>query len=203
MIRSLLFITLLLSSPLSFAGKKSATILVVGDSLSAAYGIDPQSGWVSLLALKVAQKKQPHQVINASISGDTTINGVKRLPSLLNKYRPDIVIIELGANDGLRGLSLKAMQNNLRQMVELCLQSDARVLLAGMKIPPNYGKRYTTVFNNTYVNLAKEYKLSLVPFLLEGVGTNSELMQADGLHPSKDAQPVILQTVWEQLKLIL
>lgn len=203
MIRSLLFITLLLSSPISIAGKKSATILVVGDSLSAAHGIEPQSGWVSLLGLKITQEKKPYQIINASISGDTTINGLKRLPPLLNKYKPGIVIIELGANDGLRGLSLKGMEKNLRQMIELCQLSGSKILLAGMKIPPNYGKRYTDVFYKTFINLTKEYKLHLVPFLLEGVGGNTELMQDDGLHPAKNAQPVIMQTVWKELRLIL
>lgn len=145
----------------------------------------------------------PYQVVNASISGDTTINGLNRLPTLLNKYHPKIIIIELGANDGLRGLSLKVMTKNLDKMIKLCQQSGSKILLAGMKIPPNYGKRYTHAFNKIYVTLSKQYQLSLIPFLLEGIGDKKELMQKDGLHPTEKAQPIIMNTVWNKIQSML
>ena len=203
MFRSFVFIILCISSSIVFASKTPATILVVGDSISATYGINPQSGWVSLLGIKITQEKKPYQVINASISGDTTINGLKRLPALINKYQPAIVIIELGGNDGLRGLSLKVMEKNLRQMIKLCRQSGSKVLLAGMKIPPNYGKRYTQAFNKIYQDLNTQYKLNLIPFLLEGIGGNHELMQQDGLHPTEKAQALIMKTIWNKLEAML
>ncbi len=203
MFRSLVFIILLISSPITTANKATSTILVLGDSLSAAHGIDYQSGWVNLLNSKITQKKLPYQVINASISGDTTINGLKRLPTLLNKYHPKIVIIELGANDGLRGLSLKVMSKNLDKMIKLCQQSESQILLAGMQIPPNYGKRYTQAFYKIYDILSKQYQLSLIPFLLEGVGDKKELMQKDGLHPTEKAQPIIMNTVWNKIQSML
>ncbi|MCK4710450.1 MAG: arylesterase, partial [Gammaproteobacteria bacterium] len=154
MFRSLIFIILLFLRPLSLADKTLKPIIVLGDSISAAYGIDTESGWVSLLATKITQSKKPYQVINASISGDTSINGLNRLKPLLIKYRPAIVIIELGGNDGLRGLSVKTMRKNLRQMIKMCQQHKAKVLLAGMKIPPNYGKRYTEAFYKVYQDLS-------------------------------------------------
>ena len=203
MFRSLIFIILLFLSPLSLADKTLKPIIVLGDSISAAYGIDTESGWVSLLATKITQSKKPYQVINASISGDTSINGLNRLKPLLIKYRPAIVIIELGGNDGLRGLSVKTMRKNLRQMIEMCQQYKAKVLLAGMKIPPNYGKRYTEAFYKVYQDLSKEYKIKLIPFLLQGIGDKRELMQNDGLHPTQNAQSIILKTVWHKLKSIL
>ena len=178
-------------------------ILIVGDSISASYGINPKSGWVNLLANKIAQEKIPYQVINASISGDTTINGVNRLPALINNHKPDIVIIELGGNDGLRGTQLNVMQANLDRMIQKSQLSGARVLLAGMKIPPNYGRRYTQSFHQVYLDLADKHSLSLVPFILEGVGGQGALMQADGIHPTAKAQPLIVETVWKQLSLML
>lgn len=178
-------------------------ILILGDSLSAAYGINPQSGWVNLLADKLAQEKIPYKVINASISGDTTINGLNRLPDLLNRHRPEIVVIELGANDGLRGVQLPVMQTNLEKMINYCQTSGAKVLLVGMRIPPNYGRRYTESFQKVYFDLADKYTISLVPFLLDGVGGQASLMQSDGLHPNAQAQPVILQTLWPKLELLL
>jgi len=178
-------------------------ILIVGDSISAAYGINPQSGWVNLLANKITQEKLPYQVINASISGDTTINGVNRLPALLKKYQPEIVLIELGGNDGLRGTQLHIMQANLERMIQYSHSGGAKVLLAGMKIPPNYGRRYTQSFYQIYLDLAAKYTIPLVPFLLEGVGGQAELMQSDGIHPTAQAQPVIVETVWQQLSQLL
>ena len=142
-------------------------------------------------------------MINASISGDTSINGLKRLKPLLIKYQPAIVILELGGNDGLRGLSVKSMRKNLKQMIEMCQQHNSKVLLAGMKIPPNYGKRYTEAFYQVYQDLSKEYQIKLIPFLLEGIGDKRELMQSDGLHPTQKAQPIILETVWDKLRLLL
>jgi len=178
-------------------------ILIVGDSISASYGINPKSGWVNLLANKITQEKIPYQVINASISGDTTINGVNRLPALINKHKPDIVIIELGGNDGLRGIQINVIQNNLERMIKASRINGAKILLAGMKIPPNYGRRYTQSFHQIYLNLADKYSISLVPFMLEGVGGQASLMQADGIHPTAKAQPLIVETVWKYLSLML
>ena len=178
-------------------------ILIVGDSISAAYGINPKTGWVNLLANKIAHEKLPYKVINASISGDTTINGVNRLPALLKKYRPDIVIIELGGNDGLRGIQIRIMQANLERMIQQSNTAGARVLLAGMKIPPNYGRRYTQSFHQVYLDLADNYSISLVPFILEGVGGKEVLMQSDGIHPTAQAQPLIVETVWQKLSPML
>ncbi|MDH5518749.1 MAG: arylesterase [Gammaproteobacteria bacterium] len=204
MFRVSVFIFVILNSPLVFAAKEPAgIILIIGDSISAAYGINSGAGWVSLLATKVTQQKKPYQVINASISGDTSSNGVNRTAALLQKYRPAIVIIELGGNDGLRGLSLKSMQKNLKQMIELCRQYQSKVLLAGMKIPPNYGKRYSTAFYQVYQHLAQQQNISLIPFLLDGIGDRRELMQSDGIHPTEAAQPKILENVWHTLQALL
>ena len=202
--RGLLFLLLLIiSSSAQAKTQQSAVILVVGDSLSAAYGIAPDKGWVSLLGQRLQQNGFPHRVINSSISGDTTHNGVFRLPSALNTHRPDIVIIELGGNDGLRGLSLQQMRTNLARMIELSQQNNARVLLAGMRIPPNYGKLYTEAFYRTYKDLARQYKTALVPFMLDSIGGKDGLMQADGIHPNAEAQPIILDNVWPELQPML
>ena len=142
-------------------------------------------------------------MINASISGDTTINGLNRLQPLLKKYSPDIVIIELGGNDGLRGLSTKIIKQNLKQMIVLAHTHKAKVLLAGMRIPPNYGKRYTEAFYQVFQELAREFNIGLIPFLLEGVGDKPELMQNDGIHPAKSAQVIILETVWQELEAMI
>lgn len=207
MFRSFLFVFVLLNSQLILAAKSSdvntiGTILIVGDSISSAYGFQTESGWAHLLSLKVTQEKKPYQVINASISGDTTINGLNRFNSLLDKYNPQIIIIELGGNDGLRGLSVKIMKHNLMQMIKMS-QPESKILLAGMKIPPNYGKRYTEAFYQVYQDLAIEYSVGLIPFLLEGIGGKPELMQADGIHPNAKAQPLILASVWKKLKTML
>lgn len=178
-------------------------ILILGDSISAAYGIKSHTGWSRLLGSKLTQAKMPYQVVNSSISGDTTINGLNRLKPLLDKYRPKVVIIELGGNDGLRGLSINVMKSNLKRMIEMCQQKGSRVLLAGMKIPPNYGKRYTQAFYQVYTDLSKEYSVELIPFLLEGVGGVPGLMQDDGIHPNEKAQPLILNIVWKKLQAML
>ena len=160
-------------------------------------------GWVNLLAIKLTQEKMHYQVINASISGDLTINGLNRLPGLLKKYTPSIVIIELGGNDGLRGVPIKVISANLEKMIVQSLEANAKVLIAGMKIPPNYGKRYTEAFQQIFIQLASAYKQPVIPFLLEGVGDKSSLMQADGIHPKAKAQPAIMLQVWKQLSLML
>jgi len=205
--RILPFILLLMSSALSplltAATMPEKNLLIVGDSISAAYGISPEKGWVSLLSNKITQSKKPYQVINASISGDTTANGLNRFKPLLKKYKPAVVIIELGGNDGLRGLSIKQMKNNLKKMIELSQKNKARIILAGMKIPPNYGKRYTEAFYQVYQDLSKTYNLELIPFLLDGIGNKPELMQADGIHPTGEAQPFIMKLIWEKLERLL
>ena len=178
-------------------------ILVVGDSLSAAYGMSPEQGWVYLLQQRLQKNGYVHQVINFSISGDTTENGLSRLAPALDKYQPTIVILELGANDGLRGLSLKQMQANLTAMIEKSHAIQAKVLLLGMKIPPNMGKAYVDRFHQIYHDLASDNGLVLVPFLLENVAGLAEFTQEDGLHPNEKAQPLILDTVWEKLLLVL
>lgn len=204
MIQSVLFIFLLLLSNVTSAGDSAKhNILVVGDSISAAYGIEPELGWVSLLSGKIAQQKNGYQVINASVSGDMTSNGLNRLPDLLKKHQPTIVIIELGGNDGLRGLPLKLIQSNLQKLVKQSQASGARVLLAGMRIPPNYGARYAEAFHQIYHTVAKQNDIELVPFILDGVGGNGALMQSDGIHPTAEAQAAILGHVWSGLEPML
>lgn len=178
---------------------QTPTILVLGDSLSAAYGIPREKGWASLLQ----QKLENSNVVNASISGETTDGGLARLPPLLQKHNPTIAIIELGANDGLRGFQIQRTRDNLAQIISLCQKANAKVLLVGMKIPPNYGLKYTSDFYETYTLSAKQFNIPLVPFLLDGVATNPELMQDDGLHPRAEAQPKILNTVWRYLQPLL
>jgi acyl-CoA thioesterase-1 len=184
-------------------------ILVLGDSLSAAYGIPRESGWVGLLEQKLAQRELTNgnvartSVINASISGETTEGGLARLPALLQKYKPSLVVIELGANDGLRGFQIDRLRANLEQLIRLSQASGAKVLLVGIKIPPNYGLRYTSDFYESYTLLAHEYNIPLVPFLLEGVATDPELMQDDRLHPRAGAQPKILNNMWPYLQKML
>jgi len=176
-----------------------AVILIIGDSLSAGYGLEPGKGWVTLLQQRLDARHLFYRVVNASISGDTTANGLNRLPAALHTHLPSLVLIELGANDGLRGLPLATMSQNLSTMISLSQSQSAKVLLIGMRIPPNYGKRYTDAFFTLYASLASQYQLSLVPFLLEGVGARPALMQADGLHPNEMAQPTLLDNVWEKL----
>lgn len=183
-------------------------ILVLGDSLSAAYGIPRESGWVSLLQQKLAAQHLPNgnvapAVVNASISGETTDGGVARLPALLQKHRPRIVVIELGANDGLRGFQIRRLRDNLEKLIQLSQAASAKVLLVGIKIPPNYGLRYTSDFYESFTLLAQRYDVPLVPFLLDGVATDPELMQDDRLHPRAEAQPKLLNTVWPYLQKML
>lgn len=187
----------------SYAASARPTILVVGDSLSAAYGIEQSAGWVNLLQSRLTARHYPHQVVNASISGDTTSGALARLTRALNTARPGIVIIELGGNDGLRGLPLAKMRSNLAALIEQCLERNAQVLLIGMRLPPNYGPSYTKRFHEVYTGLAKKYGVPLLPFLLEGVAGDTNLMQADGVHPRAIAQTRVLNNVWDALQPML
>lgn len=174
----------------------------MGDSLSAAYGIELEQGWVHLL--KEPLTKYPDwQIINASVSGETTSGGLARLPKLLSEHQPKIVIIELGGNDGLRGQPLKLMEKNLQAMIDASKNSGAEVLLIGMQIPPNYGQRYTNQFKATYSQLAEKNQLALVDFLLSDVATHAEYMQKDGIHPTAEAQPIIVKNVWPVVEKML
>lgn len=181
------------------AAETKPTILVFGDSLSAAYGIPRERGWVALLQQQLDQRSLKREVINASTSGETTSGGLARLRQLLNQHQPDLVLIQLGANDGLRGLPVADMRRNLDAMIALSQQSGAKVALIGVLIPPNYGPRYTQEFKETYRLLAQQHKLPLVPFLLEGVAGKADLMQDDGLHPTAAAQTIVLDNVWKVL----
>jgi acyl-CoA thioesterase-1 len=179
------------------------TILVLGDSLSAAYGIRPEQGWVALLVKRLQAQGYGYDVVNASISGETTSGGLQRLPRALTLHKPGIVILELGANDGLRGLPLETTRRTLQKIIELAKESQARVLLVGMQIPPNYGVRYTTDFAQMYHDLAARDALPLVPFLLESVALDPGRMQDDGLHPNANGEPAVLDTLWMQLEPML
>lgn len=192
-------LVLLLLSQAAAAG----TVLIVGDSISAAFGLDTRIGWVALLEQRMKQEDFTDKVINASISGDTSAGGRARLPALLAEHKPELVILELGGNDGLRGQQPTQLQQNLASMIDSSRDAGAKVLLLGMQIPPNYGPRYTNAFKEVYTNLAAEKKVPLVPFFLEGVGGVPELMQADGLHPAANAQQKLLENVWPTLKPLL
>lgn len=177
--------------------KSPAPILVVGDSLSAAYNLAEHQGWVALLETRLQTDSEHHYpVINASVGGATTAAALQRLPALLKLHHPSLVILEMGANDGLQGKPVDYISSNLEQLIQLCLNANARVVLVGIQLPPNYGKRYTQPFFAQYAHLAKKYQLALVPFLLEGVAGNPGLMQEDRLHPTAEAQPLLLETVW-------
>ena len=175
----------------------------MGDSISAAYGIQREQGWVNLLSETLAREEYPHQVINGSISGETTAGGLARLPQALRTHDPEVVIIELGGNDGLRGYPTTTVRDNLRQMVELSLDGDREVLLVGMQIPPNYGPRYTRAFYDVYAEVAEETGVPLVPFFLDRVALEPGLMQDDGIHPTAQAQPLLLETLWDYLEPLL
>ena len=179
------------------------TIVILGDSLSSGHGIRNGLGWVDLLALKLKQESMEYRMINASISGDTSGNGLNRLERILKQYEPEIVIVELGGNDGLRGFKLAVTESNLKQIVLLNQQHHARTLLVGMRMPPNYGPVYTQKFQQIFKRLAARYQLPLLPFLLEGIATNKVFMQSDGIHPNQKAQSIILENVWPVLKKML
>jgi acyl-CoA thioesterase-1 len=175
------------------------TVLVVGDSLSAEYGLARGSGWVALLEQKLKAEKLDARIVNASISGDTTSGGRSRLPALLAQHKPSVVVLELGANDGLRGLPVPSAEDNLRAMVRLAKQNNARVLLVGIRMPPNYGRAYTDRFTGMYKALSSDMKVPLVPYMLQGVDMLPTNFQADRLHPLANAHPVILNNIWPQL----
>lgn len=184
-------------------GAVAGTLLVVGDSISAAFGLDSRQGWVALLEKRLNEEGFEHSVVNASISGDTSAGGAARLSALLAEHKPELVIIELGGNDGLRGQPPAQLQQNLASMIDKSQSAGADVLLLGMRLPPNYGARYTTSFAQVFSDLAEQKKVPLVPFFLEGVGGVPGMMQADGIHPTESAQAVLLENVWPTLKPLL
>lgn len=181
-------------------GSQTSTLLIVGDSLSVGYGVPQGQEWAQIIQQKIVASGFDYNVVNASISGDTTASGKSRLPSLLQEYKPQWLLLELGANDGLRGLSLTEMENNLATMIQAAQASGAKVILLGMKIPPNYGKKYTDRFEQVFETMAQRYDIPLMPFFLATVATKEELMQADRLHPNAKAQPQVAENVWTFLK---
>lgn len=192
-------LALLCMAQLATAG----TVLIVGDSISAGFGLDTRQGWVSLLQARLKTEGFDSQVVNASISGDTSAGGQARLPALLAEHKPALVVLELGGNDGLRGQLPAQLQQNLAAMIDSSRAAGAKVVLLGMRLPPNYGVRYTEAFARVYDNLAEDKQVPLVPFFLEGVGGVPELMQADGLHPARGAQQRLLDNAWPVIKPLL
>ena len=199
MLRRLLitWLTSLLCLPL--AAWAGGTILVYGDSLSAAYGLPQDAGWAALLQARLKQQRLDYTVSNVSVSGETTSGGATRIAQALRTHRPKVIIVELGANDGLRGLPVREMRANLAQILNASRRARARVLLVGMRMPPNYGASYTQEFAAVYADLAREYKTALVPYLLQGMDQRRELFQTDDLHPTAAAQPILLENVWKPL----
>ena len=196
-------ITALVALLLWAQGAVAGTLLVLGDSISAAFGLDTRQGWVSLLEQRLAAEGFAYQVVNASVSGDTSAGGLARLPTLLAEHRPQLVIVELGGNDGLRGQAPAQLQQNLAARVQQSQKVGAKVLILGMQLPPNYGVRYTTAFAAVFPQVANQTGAALVPFLLEGVGGVPALMQDDGIHPGAAAQAQLLDNVWLSLKPLL
>jgi acyl-CoA thioesterase-1 len=180
-------------APLHAAG---GTILVLGDSISAGYGIQRDAGWVALLEQRVASMQPPYRVVNASLSGETTGGGLARLPKALEIHTPSIVVIELGGNDALRGYPIPNIRHNLIELATLAQTAGARVVIVGMQIPPNYGSRYTQAFHQLYADVAEQKGATLIPFLLDGVATDATLMQPDGIHPKAEAQTRLLNNAW-------
>jgi acyl-CoA thioesterase-1 len=187
----------------NFTSASASTLLVMGDSLSAAYNLRQEAGWVSLLENQLSKPNPEIKVVNASVSGETSQGGLSRFDQLLTEYKPSWVILELGANDALRGYPLDQTAKNLEKMVEQAHKSNAKVLLIGNKIPQNYGKRYTEMFFKLYEEIANKYKVAYLPFMLEGVALNKSLMQDDGLHPNKDGQLLVLQNILPYLQPLL
>lgn len=196
-------LTLVLALPSHADTAEQGKILVLGDSLSSGYNFSPDKTWVALLDKKLSEENINYQVINSSISGDTTTQGLQRLPKLLEVHQPDLVIIELGGNDGIRGFPPKAIKNNLDKLVKISKQSNAEVLLLGIRIFPNYGERYADAFFNNYQQVADNNDTALVPFFLENVGGKDDLMQKDGIHPNEKAQPILLENVWPNVQEVL
>jgi acyl-CoA thioesterase-1 len=185
------------------ANKTPASILVLGDSLSGAYGINTEQGWVALLQQQISNEGYEYRVINASVSGDTTRTGLSRIDAALQRHEPAIVIIALGGNDGLRGLAFSEIENSLANIIQRCQKNNARVMLTGVRLPPNYGPVYTERFAALYQRLSERYAVPLVPRMLDQVAENRELIQPDGIHPTAEAQPQIMENVWAGLKPML
>jgi acyl-CoA thioesterase I len=199
-----LFVLVVLGLAGFSAGAETPAILVFGDSISAGYGLTHvETGWVEMLRTKLKSEGYGYQVVNASVSGETTAGGAARLPRALSLHHPQIVIIELGGNDGLRALPIAQMRANLLQMADLATAAGAKVLLLGMRIPPNYGPEYTEQFRTTFTDVAQHDKLPVVPFLLEGIALTPDLVQGDGIHPNELGQPILLANVWATLKPLL
>jgi len=201
-----LTLTLILILTLTAASAPAAaarTLLVYGDSLSAAYGISQKDGWVSLLQERIRNSGLDYNVANASISGETSSGGASRIAATLAQHKPRVTIIALGSNDGLRGLPVKQLQDNLARIVVAAQKAGSKVVLVGMRMPPNYGDAYASAFQGSYAALAKQYKLPLVPFLMEGVADKPALFQPDQLHPLAQAQPMLLDNVWKVLAPVL
>ena len=182
---------------------ESGTILVFGDSLSAAYGMESSQGWVQLLVERLEAHELSFKVVNASVSGETTGGGKVRLPKTLQIHQPELIILELGGNDGLRGYPIDKIRNNLTVMTKAALDSGAKVLLVGMVLPPNYGHRYTQAFEQLFVDVAAKFDVPLLPYLLQGVTTNESLLQRDGIHPTPEAQILLLEDFWPQIEALL
>lgn len=201
---SVLFCVVLAHNHTAFAANKTpARILVLGDSLSGAYGININEGWVALLQQQIINEGYDYRVINASVSGDTTRTGLSRIDSALKSHTPEIVIIALGGNDGLRGLAFSEIENSLSSIIESCNKNKTKLLLVGVRLPPNYGPAYNQQFAELYQRLAERYEIPLVPKMLDQVAEHRKLMQADGVHPGAQAQPLVMKNVWAGLKLII
>ena len=201
--RLIMTVALFISSHALPAYSASKTLLVLGDSLSAEYGLPRDTGWVYLLQQQLRREKYDLKLVNASISGETTSGGKSRLPSLLQQHKPALVLIELGGNDGLRGLSLAATQANLREMMAMSTASGAKIVLVGMRVPPNYGADYSKRFAAMYQGLGREKNVRLVPFLLQGLDDTELFFQPDRIHPNQRAQPIMMENVWQVLKPML
>jgi len=183
--------------------EQSGVILVFGDSISAAYGMDEKQGWVHLLSEKFKNEKAPYRLVNASVSGETTGGGLVRLPKTLDIHQPDIVVVELGGNDGLRGYPISKIHDNLLELTRMARASGARVLLVGMVLPPNYGQRYTQAFEKVFTDIAAKENVQILPFLLDGISTSRTLLQPDGIHPTAEAQPLLVDEIWPRLAPLL
>jgi acyl-CoA thioesterase-1 len=197
------FLLVLMLSGIPFPMLADSAVVILGDSLSAAYGMEIHQSWPSLLQERLIESGYTQRVFNSSITGDTTQSGVARLPRLLKKSRTDVVILELGGNDGMRGLPIEVTGKNLSSMIEMSQSAGASVILSEMRIPPNYGRTYTEKFNAMYTELADQYGITLMPFILNDIALQPGLMQSDGIHPTAEAQPLILDKVWQQLEPLL
>ncbi|MDO8893939.1 MAG: arylesterase [Nitrosomonas sp.] len=199
----LIILTFLFTFLAPATAASTKTVMVFGDSLSASHGMPIEAGWVALLTQRLQTKFTDYQIINASISGETTLGGRNRIKQSLETHRPEIVILELGANDGLRGATIKSIYENLATIIEICQKNNSQVLLVGMQLPPNYGMTYTRKFQAIFPQLAENYQIKLIPFLLAGFGEKHEFFQADGIHPNEVAQKKIVETVWEVLQTMI